>query len=100
MFLRNVKLSLKYTALRPRGPHSSAYKLMANGKSGLATSGPRFEPGRLKEQRVLNTPPRHAAIDFQVHSYTYEGYSESNLRLFLATNIGAGESSRMRGSVG
>jgi hypothetical protein len=29
----------------------------------------------------------------------YEGYSESNLRLFLATNVGAGESLCMRGSV-
>jgi hypothetical protein len=29
----------------------------------------------------------------------YEGYSKSNLRLFLATNVGAGESSHMRGSV-
>jgi hypothetical protein len=29
----------------------------------------------------------------------YEGYSESNLRLIQATNVGAEESSRMRGSV-
>jgi hypothetical protein len=28
----------------------------------------------------------------------YEGYSESN-RVFFATNVGAGESSLMRGSV-
>jgi hypothetical protein len=29
----------------------------------------------------------------------YEGCSESNLRLFQATDVGAGESSRMRSSV-
>jgi hypothetical protein len=29
----------------------------------------------------------------------YEGYSESNLRSLQATNVGAGDSSRMRGSV-
>jgi hypothetical protein len=34
---------------------------------------------------------------FQTH--LYEGYSESNLRIFLATNVEAGESSRMQGSI-
>jgi hypothetical protein len=29
----------------------------------------------------------------------YEGYSENNLRLFLAANVGVEESSRMRGSI-
>jgi hypothetical protein len=33
------------------------------------------------------------------HLCIYEGYSENNLRLFCATNIGVGEGSRMRGSV-
>jgi hypothetical protein len=37
----------------------------------------------------------------QVEFFTkkYQGYSESNPRLFYATNVGEGESSRMRGSV-
>jgi hypothetical protein len=31
--------------------------------------------------------------------WKYKGYLESNLRLFLGTNVGAGESSHMRGSI-
>jgi hypothetical protein len=39
----------------------------------------------------------NTVFHFGVH--VYEGYSQSNFRLFWTTNVEAGESSRMRGSV-
>jgi hypothetical protein len=48
----------------------------------------------LTARRQLLTDRRSSAP-----SKNYEGYSESSLRLFQAANLGAGESSRMRGNV-
>jgi hypothetical protein len=39
------------------------------------------------------------ALDSSGFNRNYEDYSESNLRLFYATNVGVGEGLRMRGNV-
>jgi hypothetical protein len=50
----------------------------------------------INNDRTKNCPKHINAVHL---NGIHKGYSESNLRLFWATNVGVGESSCMRGSV-
>jgi hypothetical protein len=73
------------------------YALAVNGQSLLIKTKNKIE--RSSERRHKIQSRGRVDTDTRGAQIKYERYSENNLRLFLATNVGAGESSHMRGSI-